>query len=71
MKKITALFFLVLLSISCKNDSPRANTYTGSALGTTYQVKYFSSENFNTEKADELVRKNPYNIKSILKKILH
>ena len=51
MKKITALFFLVLLSISCKNDSPRANTYTGSALGTTYQVKYFSSENFNTEKA--------------------
>ncbi len=51
MKKITALFFLVLLSVSCKNDGPQANTYTGNALGTTYQVKYFSSENFNTEKA--------------------
>ena len=51
MKKITVLFFLVLLSISCKNDGPQANTYTGNALGTTYQVKYFSSENFNTEKA--------------------
>ena len=51
MKKITALFFLVLLSVSCKNDGPQANTYTGNALGTTYQVKYFSSKNFNTEKA--------------------
>ncbi|MDX1428074.1 MAG: FAD:protein FMN transferase [Salegentibacter mishustinae] len=51
MKKITALFFLVLLTVSCKNDGPQANTYTGNALGTTYQVKYFSSENFNTEKA--------------------
>lgn len=51
MKKLTALFFLVLLSISCKNEGPQANTYTGNALGTTYQVKYFSSENFNTEKA--------------------
>ncbi|OEY72108.1 FAD:protein FMN transferase [Salegentibacter salarius] len=51
MKKITVLFFLVLLSISCKNDGPQANTYTGNALGTTYQVKYFSSEDFNTEKA--------------------
>lgn len=51
MKKFTALFFLVLLSISCKNNGPQANTYTGNALGTTYQVKYFSSEDFNTEKA--------------------
>lgn len=31
----------------------------------------YLKKNFNTEKADELVRKNPYNIKSILKKILH
>ncbi|MBZ9632045.1 FAD:protein FMN transferase [Salegentibacter sp. LM13S] len=51
MKKITALFFLVLFSISCKDEGPQANTYTGNALGTTYQVKYFSSEDFNTEKA--------------------
>jgi len=51
MKKFPVLFLLIFLSISCKNDGPQAYTETGEALGTTYRVKYFSSESFNTEKA--------------------
>ena len=31
----------------------------------------YLKKDFNTKKTDELLRKNPYNIKSILKKILH
>ncbi|HKL37055.1 MAG TPA: FAD:protein FMN transferase [Salegentibacter sp.] len=51
MKKFTALLLLVFLIISCNNGGPQVTTYTGRALGTSYQVKYFSSESFNTEKA--------------------
>ncbi|PKD18084.1 thiamine biosynthesis protein ApbE [Salegentibacter salinarum] len=51
MKRISVLFLLVFLSISCKNNGPHSYTKTGKALGTTYQIKYFSSENLNTEKA--------------------
>ena len=51
MKKISVLLLLIFLSFSCKNDNPQVYTETGKALGTTYQIKYFSSENFNTEKA--------------------
>lgn len=51
MKKFSVLFLLIFLSISCKNDGPQAYTETGEALGTTYQIKYFSSESINTEKA--------------------
>ena len=31
----------------------------------------FLKKDFNTKKTDELLRKNPYNVKSILSKILH
>ncbi len=51
MKKISVLFLFIFLNISCKNDGPQVYTETGEALGTTYQIKYFSSESFNTEKA--------------------
>ncbi|PRX44871.1 FAD:protein FMN transferase [Salegentibacter salegens] len=51
MRKLPLLFLLLFLSISCENDGQQTYTKTGQALGTTYQVKYFSSENFNTEKA--------------------
>ncbi|MBZ9728427.1 FAD:protein FMN transferase [Salegentibacter sp. JZCK2] len=51
MKKFSVFFLLIFLSISCKNDGPQVYTETGEALGTTYQVKYFSSESLNTEKA--------------------
>jgi len=51
MKKIPILFFLIFLIISCNKEGPQAHTFTGNALGTSYQVKYFSSQEFNTEKA--------------------
>ncbi|MBI6119579.1 FAD:protein FMN transferase [Salegentibacter maritimus] len=51
MKNVIFPLLLIFLLISCKNKAPQANTYTGNALGTSYQVKYFSSENFNIEKA--------------------
>jgi thiamine biosynthesis lipoprotein len=51
MKKISVLILLVFLSFSCNNDVSQVYTEAGKALGTTYQIKYFSSENFNTEKA--------------------
>lgn len=51
MKKLPVLLLLIFLSISCKNDGPQGYTETGQALGTTYQIKYFSSESLNTQKA--------------------
>ena len=51
MKKIFVFFLLIFLSISCKNEGPQAYTETGEALGTTYQIKYFSSEKLDTKKA--------------------
>jgi len=51
MKKIALSFLVSILFISCKSDGAQVYTQTGQALGTTYQVKYFSSEDFNTKKA--------------------
>lgn len=51
MKNILFPLLLIFLLISCKNRSPQANTYTGNALGTTYQIKYFSEERLDTQKA--------------------
>jgi thiamine biosynthesis lipoprotein len=51
MKKLSVLLFFIFLSASCKDEGLQGYTKTGEALGTTYQVKYFSSENINAEKA--------------------
>lgn len=51
MKRLYVLLFFIFLSFSCKNEGLQGYTKAGEALGTTYQVKYFSSENINAEKA--------------------
>ncbi|SHG60581.1 thiamine biosynthesis lipoprotein [Salegentibacter echinorum] len=43
---------MILFFVSCdKQKQPGLYTQEGAALGTTYHVKYFSSEEINTEKA--------------------
>lgn len=41
---------LLLISFGCQNKNSE-KVFTGEALGTTYQIKYFSEKNFDTEKA--------------------
>lgn len=48
--KYISFFLLSLLLCSC-NTSPVEQTVVGEALGTTYQIKYYSSEDIELEKA--------------------
>ena len=51
MKNFLFPLLLILILISCKNEGPQAKVYTGNALGTSYQIKYFSTEELNTQNA--------------------
>lgn len=54
MKRISfsISILMILLFVSCdKQNQPELYTQKGAALGTTYHVKYFSSEEINAEKA--------------------
>jgi len=53
--KLRYFFFLFLLFsvllLSCDTQVEQEKVYTGPALGTSYQVKYFSDKDINTQKA--------------------
>ena len=51
MKKILVFIALGLLVFSCSQDSSKEKVFTGEALGTTYQIKYFSEKDFNFKRS--------------------
>ena len=46
---------VVLLFISCGNETPKAFLLQGNAFGTTYTIQYFSKKNFNADKGIDSV----------------
>ena len=49
MKKLCFILGLLLLLVSCKNESSDVQVLFGNAFGTTYAIKYYPSKNFNAE----------------------
>jgi FAD:protein FMN transferase len=49
MKKLFSAV-VVLLFISCGNETPKATVLQGNAFGTTYNIQYYSKREFNAEK---------------------
>jgi thiamine biosynthesis lipoprotein len=51
-RKFSLSFVLVLfvLFTACKEDGPQVHIYAGEALGTTYQLKFYSSGNLKVQK---------------------
>ena len=51
MRKLTFLFVLCFIFISCTKETVTAKRFQGEALGTTYSVQYFSEKDINFENA--------------------
>jgi len=46
---------VVLLFISCGNETPNATVLQGNAFGTTYNIQYYSTKDFNAQKGIDSV----------------
>lgn len=51
MKKSIFLLLAVIILTGCEDQKEKAEVLTGEAFGTTYQVKYFSGTDLDSEKA--------------------
>ncbi len=51
MKKLSGLFIVIILLVSCAKETEQAKRFSGEALGTTYSVQFFSENDLNFEKA--------------------
>lgn len=55
IKQACLLFGGCFLLFSCGTKTPKETVISGTALGTTYQVKYFASDNFDAEEGIDSV----------------